>query len=662
MEPPKQIKPSKERPWPVFWVRELLILRELKQGDEFVLRRISMRLGINILWSKAAEGSDSEKLFKGGFSGHTSGKTTFCRLLRYVLGEGTFGDESLRNSIRTKFPKGWIAAEVIILGKPWLVCRPLGIGPHSFAYRDTTLDRLFDQDLHRENFDSYLQALDDAVKADFHVKTLASSGEPLKWPHVMPWLTRDQECRYANLLDWRDPTSESRSPHLEVLERQFIVRTVLGLLSDDELHEIENNNRLLGELKRLRERRPLLAYQATEDQKRLEESLGCRLPPLDDGLFGEIARKKLQERTARIENIKDSTPLESDIDEAQETLENAIRRETEAKRNLKDAQDRLRIERTRLRAISQEMTDEERRRLFASLPPARGYCNIPIEVAKEQGCPMARTRPLDLGIARAERTLPEQKRKLEQVIEMIEKDVKEKLEILEACRKDTASARHRLHKIRLLYNDKIQRIAKSEEESKQLELLARRAEMAWQKSKELERRIDELENEIKKSKEKQRKLRDQRLKALNQFSKVFDYIVRAIVGGEVTTSAKFSSRGIDFRIDYHGERKSAAIETIKTLCFDLAALTSSIQGHGFHPRFLIHDSPREADMAHDVYRRFFILAKELENCFSSNRIPNFQYIVTTTEPPPLEMLKKPWLLDPVLDGSQPETRLLGVDL
>ena len=119
----------------------------------------------------------------------------------------------------------------------------------------------------------------------------------------MPWLTRDQECRYANLLDWRDPTSESRSPHLEVLERQFIVRTVLGLLSDDELHEIENNNRLLGELKRLRERRPLLAYQATEDQKRLEESLGCRLPPLDDGLFGEIARKKLQERTARIENL-----------------------------------------------------------------------------------------------------------------------------------------------------------------------------------------------------------------------------------------------------------------------------------------------------------------------------------------------------------------------
>jgi len=538
----------------------------------------------------------------------------------------------------------------------------LGIGPRSFVFFVTTLDRLFDQDLHSENFDSYRQALDDAVMADFPVKTLASSGEPLTWAHLMPWLTRDQESRYANLLDWRDPTSESRSPHLEVLDRQFIVRTVLGLLSDDELQEIENNNRLVGELKRLREESPYLAYQAAQDHKRLEEYLGCKLPPLDDGLFRELARKKLQERAARIENIKDSTPLESDIDGAQEILEETIRRETEARRNLEDAQDRLRIEKTRLRAISKDMTDEERRRLFELLPPARGYCNVPIEVAKAQGCPMARTRPLDLGIVRAERTLHEHKRELEQMIEMMEKDVKEKEEILEACRKDTASARHRLHKIRMLYNDKIQRIAKSKEELNQLDLLAKRAEMAWQKGKELERKIDELENEIKKSKEKQRGLRDQRLKALNQFSKVFDYIVRAIVGGEVSTSTKFSSRGIDLRIHYHGERKSAAIETIKTLCFDLAALTSSIEGDGFHPRFLIHDSPRETDMAYDVYGRFFILAKELENCFSSNREPNFQYIVTTTEPPPLEMLKKPWLLDPVLDGSQPETRLLGVDL
>jgi hypothetical protein len=68
------------------------------------------------------------------------------------------------------------------------------------------------------------------------------------------------------------------------------------------------------------------------------------------------------------------------------------------------------------------------------------------------------------------------------------------------------------------------------------------------------------------------------------------------------------------------------------------------------------------DMAHDVYRRFFVLARELENCFSSDWEPSFQYIVTTTEPPPSEMLEQPWLLAPVLDGTRPEKRLLGVDL
>ena len=644
------------------WVRELLILRELRDGEEFVLRRISLRLGINILWSKPAERLESEKLFESGLSGHTSGKTTFCRLLRYVLGEGSFGDESLRSSIRTKFPKGWVAAEVIILGEPWLVCRPLGIGPRGFVCRNTTLESLFDPDLHKEDIDSYQQTIDHAILVDLPVKTLATSSEPIRWAHLMPWLTRDQECRYAHLLDWRHPTSESRSPQLDISDRQFIIRAILGLLSDDELREIENNGRLLGARKRAREKRPLLVHQANADHKRLEESLECRLPPLDNGLFGEVARKDLEERAALVKEIKESTPLESDLDEAQQTLGDAIRREVEAKRDLEDAQDRLKIERARLTAITQDMTDEERRELFASLPPSRGYCNVPIEVARAEGCPIARTRPLDLGIARAKRALPEQKREQERLIGIINKDIREKQKLLEGCRKDTESARHKLLKLRTLYDENIRRVAKSEEQVEQLQVLARRAEKAWQEAEDLGRNIEKLDNEIKKSREKQKMLREQGIKALAQFSNLFDYVVRAILGGEVAAAAGFSGRGIDLRVDYHGERNSAAIESIKIICFDIAAMTSSIEGNGSHPRFLVHDCPREADMAPDVYRRFFVFGKELENCFSRDWEPNFQYIVTTTEPPPSEMLEQPWLLAPVLDGTRPEKRLLGVDL
>ena len=101
---------------------------------------------------------------------------------------------------------------------------------------------------------------------------------------------------------------------------------------------------------------------------------------------------------------------------------------------------------------------------------------------------------------------------------------------------------------------------------------------------------------------------------------------------------------------------------MKILAFDLAALISSIEGRGQHPRFLLHDGPREADMASDLYQKLFLLARELEISFGPNRTPNFQYIVTTTEPPPEDLQSPPWRLEPILDASTKQGRLLKEDL
>jgi predicted transcriptional regulator of viral defense system len=83
-------------------------------------------------------------------------------------------------------------------------------------------------------------------------------------------------------------------------------------------------------------------------------------------------------------------------------------------------------------------------------------------------------------------------------------------------------------------------------------------------------------------------------------------------------------------------------------------------GNGHHPRFLIHDSPREADMADNIYAGLFEAAIALEQACESE--PSFQYIVTTTAEPPLEINKAPWRLDPVLNALEAESRILGVDL
>jgi len=110
-----------------------------------------------------------------------------------------------------------------------------------------------------------------------------------------------------------------------------------------------------------------------------------------------------------------------------------------------------------------------------------------------------------------------------------------------------------------------------------------------------------------------------------------------------------------------GDLTSAAIETLKILIFDLAALICSVEGRGFHPRFLIHDGPREADMAADLYQKIFLLAHELELAFG-NGAPGFQYIVTTTEPPPVDLQDSKSQLVPVLDASTKTGRLFKEDL
>lgn len=112
-------------------------------------------------------------------------------------------------------------------------------------------------------------------------------------------------------------------------------------------------------------------------------------------------------------------------------------------------------------------------------------------------------------------------------------------------------------------------------------------------------------------------------------------------------------------VQEHGERESAAIATVKLLAFDLAAVMASIEGDGSFPRFLIHDGPREADMALDVYERLFLFSHELEKCFKGES--SFQYILTTTTQPPDKFVVAPWLRLQ-LAGMPAEERLLRCDL
>lgn len=143
----------------------------------------------------------------------------------------------------------------------------------------------------------------------------------------------------------------------------------------------------------------------------------------------------------------------------------------------------------------------------------------------------------------------------------------------------------------------------------------------------------------------------------DRLSTHFDAIIRLTVGPTASGRVSLDGNGLKLGVQLGGERSSPAIESLKIIAFDLAVMCMSIEGGTQLPAFLLHDSPREADLGLSVYHRLFNMVAALEGQAHSP----FQYIVTTTTQPPPAFQKAPWLrLE--LHGAPATERLLRCDL
>ena len=153
-------------------------------------------------------------------------------------------------------------------------------------------------------------------------------------------------------------------------------------------------------------------------------------------------------------------------------------------------------------------------------------------------------------------------------------------------------------------------------------------------------------------------LRDKQIRVFGRLSDKFDPIVRHLVGQEAQGRVTLTGNGLALTVSLDGDRSTAAIDSLKVLAFDLAALCLSMEGATRVPAFLVHDSPREADLGLTLYHRLFQLARSLEEV---GERPLFQYIVTTTTRPPPDLEKDPWMRQ-TLGGAPASERLLRRDL
>ena len=151
--------------------------------------------------------------------------------------------------------------------------------------------------------------------------------------------------------------------------------------------------------------------------------------------------------------------------------------------------------------------------------------------------------------------------------------------------------------------------------------------------------------------------RDAHTDVFNRLSGFFDAILRELIGTDAVGTVSLDGKGLRLSVELGGERSTAALDSLKVIAFDLAAMWMSIEGRAHQPAFLIHDSPREADLGLSIFHRLFHLVHGMEGIGDR---PQFQYILTTTTSPPEELRQTPWLAETL--GGASEERLLKCDL
>ena len=268
------ITPQASHSAPRLWVRRLVVW-ETPGGT--IIRDVSLRPGLNIVWSpdpadRDAQGHMEEEI------GHGSGKTLFCRLLRYCLGEERFAPDVQRDHIGTAFPEGIVGAEVILDGMCWVIVRPLGHRRRHMAVSGGDLETVASGDGAHTGMEPFIDAVESAFLTSDVSTLIPGTRDRRGWLTAPAWLSRDQECRFDDVLDWRAAISGSESParSLGRTETLDALRVFLQAITPAEYALRTEITQLEEERKRAEQTNEHRKWEVLQTRARLLHTLGLQ--------------------------------------------------------------------------------------------------------------------------------------------------------------------------------------------------------------------------------------------------------------------------------------------------------------------------------------------------------------------------------------------------
>ncbi|MCG8014612.1 MAG: chromosome segregation protein SMC [Candidatus Thiodiazotropha sp. 'RUGA'] len=627
---------------PRLWVRRLTIWKE--PGEEPV-RDIQLRPGLNIIWTPDDQGI-----------GHGGGKTLFCRLLRYCLGEERFAPDDQRDRIGEVFPNGLVGAEVMLDEICWVIIRPLGNRRRHVAVQNGNLDEIAVGETASTGIEPFLDAVEQTILTTELTDLVPGHRlERRSWPIALAWLTRDQECRFDHVLDWRAAASDSDSPArgLNQTEKLDALRAFLQAITPEEHTKRAEITKLEDEKRAIEQEIGHRKWEIQRSKARLLAELGADEDVLTQGVFEiEALRLAAEARLAKAAGIS-GDEVSSETEVAREEYETARAEVVQLDR--------------RIGILEAEIPNSER--IIAKINGEYPGLSYALQEAESFPCPICEV-PVDRVLASKcdlSHKLPDVE-ECRRRLDRNRQELTDETERLNNAKNERNQAKQQLSIAR-------QHASRLEERLKKLEAARRSHESVWYSAKRLADDVENLAGLVDQQEAANNSLREliatieqgrehvgaflnQQARVLGQLSQKFDPIIRTLVGQDAKGSIALTGNGLNLTVKMGGNRSTSAIDSLKVIAFDLGSLCLSIEGKTRVPTFLVHDSPREADLGLPLYDQVFYLARRLEEVGGQ---PLFQYVVTTTTRPPPELAKPPWLRL-TLRGTPASERLLKCDL
>lgn len=625
---------------PRLWVSRFVLLRDL--GSRELVRDVRLHAGLNIIWGQ------SGGLLLGG---HSVGKTLFCKLLRFGLGEEIYDDEAFEKRIERVLPGAYLGLEVSVDGDLWCVLRPMcrmhkveGKRAHQRrpdgALKGGKIEDAASTLLDQVAFKSYTDALD-ALKDRCLSRGFGKDDvRPFTWPELLQWFARDQETRFQEQTVFRSHKSRTSNP-IDSARSDLLVRTALGLVDAEE-------TKVALELQKFRKQLEDAASKNREAERLLRAG-ALLLTAMEEGSTkSPVDYKALQDSgdlffiPERIE--KEKKGYEKELSKAEERFRNEDTAVNSAWEKYANAKDTLEGTETLLKAFREAKDPLAAKMAAAERALERRYKK------KDHICPdclefygdskvLERLGKMFKELAQA---APERRKQIEAELEEEKTALLSQLEEHKVLHKEAKG----------VYEDAVAARAGTDDTIRSLrvmiEVAARklRDAKAYVQGAEAAREgktstsplsiIDtkQLKDDIGELSDKLLELRDAKKAQLDEVRTAFTTVIEDFLGKPFRGEIVEQEGHLKFHLITGRGQQGEAVETLTVLLADLCALKMAIDGKTSLPGLLVHDSPREADLDKAAYDKLFEYIEVLaDKCEQRGHIP-FQYIITTTTPPP----------------------------